>query len=201
MKAKELLKTKELLNTKDFAKTKKGKIIIGIGAIVLLLLIAILSQYPASTKKVFKEYKETYDVAVFEKYYDGKGLFGKLEVERALEVIEMAQADLNMLSVSSTGGTIEDKNNVEIEKVKINSKSYSSNYVDIDTTIKNNSSKSISYIKINLYFKDSNGVIVSSSWTNDNATIKPGATQIISKMIEKDGWYSVSAEIDDIRFK
>ena len=119
MKAKELLKTKELLNTKDFAKTKKGKIIIGIGAIVLLLLIAILSQYPASTKKVFKEYKETYDVAVFEKYYDGKGLFGKLEKKRGLEVAEMAIDYLNNNMIAATGGSFEDLKNVNIEKVEI----------------------------------------------------------------------------------
>lgn len=126
------------MKAKEFIKTTKGKIILGFGATCLIICLFIISQYPASTEKVFREYKKNYDVSVFSKYYDGKGIFGKLEKKRALEVIEMAQDDLNMLSISSTGGTLDDRKNVKIEKVEISSLNYSyrSKYTDVNTTIK-----------------------------------------------------------------
>lgn len=186
------------MKVKEFLKTLKGKIIVSVMAVLCLVVIM---QYPASTGKVFKEYKATYDVSVINKHYDGKGLFGWLEDKKRKEVVEMALNDINNSIMASTGGTAEDINNVEIENVSIERKSYSSDYVDIETTIKNNSNKSIRYIKINLHFKDSKGNIVKSEWTNDSATIKQGANQIVSKMTLKDGWTSVSAEIDEVKFK
>ena len=188
------------MKVKEFLKSTVGKVSIGI---IIVLGVVIMAQYPASTKKVFEEYKETYDVAVFEKYYDGKGLFGKLEKKRGLEVAEMAIDYLNNNMIAATGGSFEDLKNVKIEKVEISSLNYSyrSKYTDVNTTIKNNSDKNIQYIKINLYFKDGNGDIVKSEWTNDSSTIKPGASQTISKMTNKEGWEVVSAEIDEVKFK
>lgn len=184
----------------ELMKSTKVKIIF---SIVVILLLVIGSQWPASTKKVFNEYKKSHDVSVFSKYYDGKGLFAALEKKRGLEVVEMAINDLNMQSMAINGGTVEDMKNVKIEKVEVNSKSYSysSKYTDVNTTIKNNSTKTISYIKINLYFEDEKGDIIKSEWTNDSSNIKPGASQTISKMTEKKDWEYVKAEIDEVKFK
>lgn len=186
------------MKTKEFLKTLKGKI--SIGVITILALITI-SQYPTSTKKVFEEYKEFYDVSVITKYYDGKGLFGSLERKRAEEVFDMATDEINRNIMALTGGDAEDLKNVKIDDVNIKRRSYSSEYLDIETTIKNNSSKDISYIKINLYFRDKNDNIIKSDWTNDSATIKPGSSQIITKMVRKGGWEVVQAEIDTVKFK
>ena len=95
--------------------------------------------------------------------------------------------------------------NVPLEVANIEyyySYSGSKDYLDIKTTIKNVSNKSINYIKLNLYFKDGNGNIVDSDWTNCSATIKPNATQIITKTVKITGdWKTVRVEVDNYSFE
>jgi integrase/recombinase XerD len=71
-------------------------------------------------------------------------------------------------------------------------------YVNVNVTINNGGTTAINYIKINLYYKDSSGNIIRSEWTNDDSDIEPGASQVITKMTENDGWDSVHAEIAEI---
>lgn len=81
-----------------------------------------------------------------------------------------------------------------IEKVNIKNKSYSSKYVDVEITVKNNTNQNINYVKVGLDFTKS-GQVVKSDWTNDNATIKPNATQKLTKMVDSSGWDQVQAEV------
>jgi hypothetical protein len=99
---------------------------------------------------------------------------------------------------SETGRSISDYNAVKISKVEIEHLSYDSDYVNINVTVNNGGTTAINYIKINLYYKDSSGNIIRSEWTNDDSDIEPGASQVITKMTENDGWDSVHAEIAEI---
>ncbi|NSB12093.1 zinc ribbon domain-containing protein [Clostridium beijerinckii] len=81
-----------------------------------------------------------------------------------------------------------------VEKVEIKNKSYSSKYVDVEITVKNNTNQNINYVKVGLDFSKSEQ-IVKSDWTNDNSTIKPNATQKLTKMIDHSGWDKVHAEV------
>lgn len=182
-----------------FLITTKGKVISLFTFIITLMLIYIASQYPPSVKSVYQEYLKTGDQEIISTRYDGEGMFGELEAERAIEVLQMVIDDINNDFVSSTGGTVDDYTNVVIEKVSFSYKAYS-NYNDAVVVVKNNSEKDITYIKINLYFKDDNGNIIGSDWTNDDSIIKPGAKQEITKMISND-IKNFSAEIADIRFR
>lgn len=76
---------------------------------------------------------------------------------------------------------------------------YSSKYKDIVVIVKNNGKKDVNYVKINLFFKDVNGNVVASDWTNDSSCIKPNAKQKIKHMVKKDNWTSVEAEIAECR--
>lgn len=55
------------------------------------------------------------------------------------------------------------------------------------------------HIELNIYFKDDNGNIIGSDWTNDNSIIKPNASQTISNMMSKD-IKNASVEVADIIF-
>jgi uncharacterized protein YcfL len=74
--------------------------------------------------------------------------------------------------------------------VKTEAKAEMSGYNTIYTTIKNNSKNDINYVKLNIYFYDKNGNTVKSDWTNDDSRIKPGATQILEKIVKQDGTWS-----------
>lgn len=201
-------------NIKDFIKTVKGKVICGIGVTALLVPTVMYLSVP-SVESAYNAWDLAIKSGDGEKaaqrlmeIYDGKGLFGKLEDKRREEVLEIAITnltnDINKINSDmqlATGGSISDNKNVKISSVKIQEKSYSSEYVDVVTTIQNNSSKTIRYIKLNLYFKDKNGNIVKSEWTNDSNNILPNASQPIVKMTNRNGWEKVSVEIDEIRFK
>lgn len=91
--------------------------------------------------------------------------------------------------------------NILIESVEVKPISYTNDYVNVVVTIKNNSQKNIRFIGINLYFYDSDNNIIFSDYTNDNSVIRPGANQILDKMIENNGWVIAEAEIDKARFE
>lgn len=192
---------------KKFLKSKIGQILLPtVSLIIIVGLILFINSYPPSVKNLYKEFGQTakvdYNLAIsnLKEKCDGKGIFGKLETERMLEVVQMEMDKINTDFVASTGGTVEDYSNIKITNVKVE-KSSSSKYRDILITVENNSSKSVRYIKINLYYKDDEGNIIKSEWTNDSATIKSGAAQIIDKMTEQNGWTTVSCEIDEVKFE
>lgn len=192
---------------KKFLKSKIGQVLLPIVSLIIIVgLILFINSYPPSVKSLYKEFSQTakvdYNLAIsnLKEKCDGKGIFGKLETERMLEVVQMEMDKINTDFVASTGGTVEDYSNIKITNVKVE-KSSSSKYRDILITVENNSSKSVRYIKINLYYKDDEGNIIKSEWTNDSATIKSGATQIINKMTEQNGWSTVSCEIDEVKFE
>lgn len=194
-------------NIKKFIKTKKGKISLGIFSVIVVIFIIIISQYPMSLDKAYKEYSTRFDTLGSDEAYkwlkeefDGKGLFGKKELVRSAQVLNKSLEEINKSFVSSTGGTVEDYKSVEISEVWFEAGGKYSEYKDINTKITNKSKKNIVYIKLNIYFEDSNGNVVGSDWTNDDSRIKPNATQTISKMIPKDV-KSASVEIADIKFE
>lgn len=91
-------------------------------------------------------------------------------------------------------------NVLKIEKVEIVPKNYGE-YHDINVTVRNTGDKNISYVKINLYFKDKDGNIIASDWTNDNSRILPNAQQTISKMVsDKIRYHTVTAEIAEFNY-
>lgn len=188
-----------------FLKTKKGKAILFALVVVFILGGIVLSQYPTSAEKAYEEYSSIsdYDLANkwLEEKFDGKGLFGEKEMVRKAQVLMLSLKEMDKNFINTYGGNFEDINNVKIEKVFV--EDYGGSYSSYDTigiTIKNNSSKNISYVKVDLFIKDSSGNIINSDWTNDSSTIRPGATQTLTKMIKK-GYDDISAEISDIRFQ
>lgn len=190
---------------KEFISTTRGKASCIFIIIILICFTIILTQYPMSTKKAYSKFNsfsnQDEGMEWLNKVYDMHGLFGELERDRKIEVLTIAVDNIDNQFKSMYGGSIEDRNNVEITGVNIREKDYSSDYVDIEVTITNNSSKDIKYVQINLYYSDEGGNILKSEWTNDSAIIKPGASQIVSKMTKTDGWYNVKAEIETVKFK
>lgn len=194
-------------NIKKIFKTKKGKVYVGLVILVCVIFSIVISQYPMSLKKAYREYSIKSellgnDIALdwLEEEFDGEGLFGKKETVRKTQVLIKSLEEFNKDFASLTGGTVEDFQSVQIEEVWFENEGIYSNYKDINTKIINKSQKNITYIKLNIYFKDDNGNVVGSDWTNDDAIIKPNATQTISKMISKDV-ENASVEIADIRFE
>jgi len=91
-------------------------------------------------------------------------------------------------------------NTVKIVKVDITKEKYNSSYHNVEVTVQNNGKENINYVKIGLDFKDKNGNIVQSDWTNDSSVIKPNAKQTIKKMISNDIKYdTVQAEVQDFK--
>lgn len=197
----------EKFNIKKFIKTKRGKISLGVASVLIITFIVIMSQYPMSLNKAYKEYSTRFDTLGSDEAYkwlreefDGKGLFGKKELVRSAQVLNKSLEEISKSIEMSTGGTVDDINSVEISEVWFEAGGKYSNYKDINTKIINKSKKNIKYIKLNIYFKDDNGNIIGSDWTNDDSIIKPNATQTISKMISKDV-KNASVEIADIKFQ
>ncbi|WP_373205907.1 FxLYD domain-containing protein [Clostridium tertium] len=197
----------EKFNIKKFIKTKRGKISLGVASVLIITFIVIMSQYPMSLNKAYKEYSTRFDTLGSDEAYkwlreefDGKGLFGEKELVRSAQVLNKSLEEISKSIEMSTGGTVDDINSVEISEVWFEAGGKYSNYKDINTKIINKSKKNIKYIKLNIYFKDDNGNIIGSDWTNDDSIIKPNATQTISKMISKDV-KNASVEIADIKFQ
>ncbi len=201
-------KTSKVTKLEGILKNKK--VFIPISIICCLIVIAgiiYLSAKPTSVDMVYNKIKDynTEDLTVYldEVYPEGGGFLGLFEErnrENRVEVLNLLIQDIQNEFEDIYGGSISDYASVKILKVDIEYPKYSSDYVDINVTVTNEGEKSISYIKINLFFEDENGKIVKSDWTNDTSIIKPGASQVITKMTETDGWKTVTAEIADIRW-
>jgi DNA-binding protein YbaB len=89
---------------------------------------------------------------------------------------------------------------LKIIKTEIVHPKYSSNYENIEITVQNNGKENVSYVKIGLDFKDKNGNVIQSDWTNDNSIIKPNSTQKLTKMVSKDIKYdTVQSEVLDFK--
>lgn len=184
----------------------KAKIISGIIiSLIIILCIGYAIIKPPSPKQVFnkiKGYKADDEISYINKVYPTNGgflgMFKKRNRQNKLIVLNLIISNVKTNFQNTYGISLDDYNAVEIKKVEINHKSYSSDYVDIVVTVYNGGSTPINYIKINFDYKDVNGNIIRSDWTNDNSEIKPGASQIITNMTKEDGWDSVHAEIAEI---
>jgi hypothetical protein len=187
---------------------KNKKILIPI-LIICCLVVGVSITYsvikPPSTDEVFnkiKNYNADDEISYLNKVYpkDGLifGLFKESNQENKTKVLNMLEKNLEDEFKSETGRSISDYNAVKISKVEIEHLSYDSDYVNINVTVNNGGTTAINYIKINLYYKDSSGNIIRSEWTNDDSDIESGASQVITKMTENDGWDSVHAEIAEI---
>ena len=201
------LKNPKFIKLKNILKKKR--VFIPILVICSLLIIASITYVaikPPSTKDVYnkiKDYKAEDISSYIKKVYpiDGGflGLFKKEnEKDRSL-VLVMALNKLENEFKKATGKSISDYSAVKITSVKIDSKSYSSGYVDVNITVNNGGKTPVNYIKVNLYFKDKSGTIVKSEWTNDSSNIQPNASQTLTEMTKSNGWETVSAEIAEVR--
>jgi len=188
---------------------KKKKVLIPtliICCFLVIISIGYLAIKPPAPEKVFQKIKgyKTEDLIVYlDKVYPQNGgflgLFKQKNREDKSKVLQSLIKNIDQEFESQTGRSISDYNAVKITNVDIANKSYSSDYVDINVTVNNGGTTPINYIKVNLYFKDENGNIVRSDWTNDDSNIQPGANQVLTKMTENDGWHNVSAEIAEIK--
>ena len=176
--------------------TKKQMIAGGIGLVLLMGSSLILSQYPPSARDIYSKYMEleSQKKGLGSEYlarFDGKGLFGKLELKRLDEMVLIVQGNINNLQ--------QELDTIKVTDVKIEQNKYSG-YDNIVIKVKNNGDTTINYVKLDLYYKDKNNNIVKSEWTNDASPIKPGATQKIEKMTDKDdSWNAVTVEVGDFR--
>lgn len=185
----------------------KKKIILGV--LLLSIIVAGVGYKilePPSPQKVFekvKDYKTEEALSYFDEVYPSNGgflgLFKEKNNQNKQIVLSLSLNNIENQFQATFGRSISDYNAVKISHVEIKDKSYSSDYINIDVTVENAGTTPVNYIKINLYFKDDNGNIVKSDWTNDDSVIRPGASQVITKMMELDGWTQVSAEIAEVR--
>lgn len=197
----------KITKLKSILKNKKISIpILIICCLAIITGIAYSIIKPPSTKAVFEKIKN-YDskeaINYLDKVYplNGKifGLFKEKNKKSKEAVLLMMIKNINDEFKKETGMSMADYNAVKITNVEIKNKSYSSDYVDINVTVNNGGKTPINYIKINLYYKDKNGNIIKSDWTNDSSVIQPGASQVITNMTKSDGWHTVQAEIAEIR--
>lgn len=197
---------KSIMNIREKFKGKKN-IILG----VLLSLIVVLGVgykiiEPPAREKVLEKIKD-YDANEAAEYLDKVypndggflGMFKEKNSEYKRDVLFLLVDNMTRKLESSLGRSIEDYKAVKISKVDIEKPDYDSDYLDINVTVENGGETPVNYIKINLFFMDESDNIIKSDWTNDNAIIKPGASQVISAMTENDGWHSVQAEIAEIK--
>jgi len=184
------------------------KVVIPI-AIACCLILVYLFIKPPSVNSVYNKAKYMSDepeevFAYLEKVYPDEGgflgLFKEKNHESKIKVLELIVSYRKDEFEREFGVSLDDLVAVKISDVEIERPSYSSDYVDIKVTVTNNGERTVNYIKINLFYKDSAGKIIRSEWTNDSSAIKPGASQVITKMTKDDGWYSVEAEIADISY-
>lgn len=180
------------------------KKLIAVGLLVGLIIIGVIGGWvyltiPPSGEKMYYTYLELEEYQkgygdVYLKQFDGSRFFwGKLDQKRVEESQEYTK---NLVKTWEETGAF-----VDIESVKLSTKDYSQNYYWVDIKVKNNGNSSIKYILIDLYFKDKDGNVVMSDWTNDNAIILPGATQVVSKMTPKDNnWDTVQAVIREVKY-
>lgn len=180
----------------ELIKTTKGKIMIWALSFAIVGGGYILSQIPPSAEKILDKYTrlEKQKVGLGSEYlskFDGKGIFGKLEIKRLEEMTEIVSVNIDRLQ--------KEMNTVEVVSVDIQEGEYGG-YDNIVTTVKNNGTTTINYVELDLFYKDENKTIVKSEWTNDNAKLKPGATQKIEKMTKKDdSWKYVTVEVSDFK--
>ncbi|WP_459481911.1 zinc-ribbon domain-containing protein [Clostridium saccharoperbutylacetonicum] len=130
------------------------------------------------------------------------------ETDKATILIhDLHKSVIDTCEVTNTGNLAEAtdkynqlKNTVKIIKTEIVNFKYSTNYQTIKVTVQNNSKENLSYVKIGLDFKDKNGKVIQSDWTNSDSVIKPGATQTLEKMVSKDVKYdTVHSEVLDFK--
>lgn len=190
---------------KSMIKGNKKTIIITI-AILLLVGVGYKIIEPPSTEMVFQKIKN-YDADKTTSYLDkvypqnGKifGLFKQKDRDNKVKVLGLMVKYYGDKFKMETGRSVEDYKAVKIAKVNIEQPTYSSDYANINVTVDNGGKTPVYYIKVNLYYKDKSGKIIRSDWTNDDAIIQPGASQVITKMTKDDGWDSVHAEIAEIK--
>ena len=188
---------------------KKKRVFIPILVICGLLIVASITYAvikPPSSVDVFnkiKDYEEKDVESYLDKVYPKSGgvfgLFAKQDKENKVAVMKMILMRLSDKFKSATGKSISDYSAVKITSVKIDSKSYSSGYVDVNITVNNGGKTPVRYVKVNLYYKNASGSIVKSEWTNDSSDIQPNASQTLTEMTKSDGWETVSAEIAEIK--
>lgn len=114
---------------------------------------------------------------------------------------DISNQDTNKENINKDDSNEEDFNNVQIINVAIEELSSSSQYLNLKITLKNNTDKNIRFTRLNLYFYDSDNNIVFSDTMVDSSVIRPGANQIIEKLVQANGWISVESEIDSLRFE
>lgn len=201
---------------------KKQKSIICIGIIIIICLTGWAIAYNQfgigmSDETKGKKIKELISTKDYDKAKKKTNQFfnDNDEEEKTLKKVLLNIIDLCEISGSSSVEEFSKKYNdlkdsvnaLTISRISTEEKSFThqidKKYINkVNITVKNTGSKDIVYTKVNIYYKDKDGKIIGSDWTNDNSIIKPNAQQTLSKYAPS-GIYpdKVEAEIDTFRTK
>lgn len=199
----------KLLKIKNLILKHKKVSISAVSIIILLLILGIgyfhfgigMSDKTKANIINSEIAKKEYDKAreLTERYIKETDEQSKILKKLHLNIIDMCEQTNTGSLEESTKKYKELKDyvdTVKIIKVDIVNEKYNSSYHNVEVTVQNNGKENISYVKIGLDFKDKNGNIIQSDWTNDSSIIKPNAKQTIKKMVSNDIKYdTVHAEV------
>lgn len=180
--------------------------IVSVSAIMVLACILIMQQYPISERKAYNKFieksiDESTDSAIefLQNRYDGKGLFGKLELKRKQDVYNMIAKDSNIKTATAYDAQkINDL--IKVNEVGMSkSEEYSPNK-NITAILTNDSKKNIKYIKVNIFYKNELGDIIARDVAEYNMPIEASSKKIISKSIPSD-INLASMTIADVKFE
>jgi archaellum component FlaF (FlaF/FlaG flagellin family) len=205
----------KIKNLYNFVIVKHKKLTIIIGVITIILITIIGTGYFYYGIGMSEQHKnDRIKSVVLNKEYDKatemtNRYFNKTD-EQSIAIKKVNMSLIDLCKTTNTGSLEEatskykalqeQLNTVKIIKVDITKEKYNSSYHNVEVTVQNNGKENINYVKIGLDFKDKNGNIIQSDWTNDSSVIKPNAKQTIKKMVSNDIKYdTVQAEVQDFR--
>jgi len=204
----------KLLKLKGFIKEHKKSSIISLIVIALILVASYIGYFNygigMSEKQKTNRINLTLSTKNYNKARDMTNIYFKGTDAQSSAINKLFVSTIDLCEQSNTGSLEEAMNqykalkdhidSLKIIKTEIVNPKYSSGYQNIEITVQNNGKENISYVKIGFDFKDKNGNIIQSDWTNDDSIIKPNATQKLTKMVSKDIKYdTVQSEILDFK--
>jgi hypothetical protein len=88
---------------------------------------------------------------------------------------------VNDSAISTSSSSSDDIKQPAVEIISSSLDYQKNGYYNVIIHFKNNSSETINYVKINMFFKDIDGNVIQSDWTNDSSPVLSGATQRLEK--------------------
>lgn len=197
---------KDIIKLYKLKLIKNKRLVIVALALLVLLIIGSIGYFHYGIGMSPKEKTKRINEVIAQKDYDKARKMNERYYNKDKEDTKLAynllRSSIDLCQITDSGNIEEayaktpSKKSAKITNVKIINRNYDSNYQDVAVTVENTGDTNISYVKIGLNFKDANGNIVQSDWTNDDSIIQPNSTQTIKKMVSKDFIYdTVQAEI------